>query len=218
MEDTALPQPHPEQTQLVEVPQSLCRTFMWVRNICCMKTKPLITKALKNSTLWDRLQYLSTFISFGVSTSAPLTVIQIARWVLITPHWREQGSCKYALNWGYIFLPCTLCLSWGTNVGPWEQELGHIPGTLPLSVKYVLFTDVSYTIGSKLLIHMHKDIPKSKVQRRKKIIFIYSVKSGFKQTLLGEHYMWTVPIFLKQVRDKNHLNLTGGCRNVHHWV
>lgn len=137
----------------------------------------IITKALKNSTLWDRLQYLSTFISFGVSTSAPLTVIQIARWVLITPHWREQGSCKYALNWGYIFLPCTLCLSWGTNVGPWEQELGHIPGTLPLSVKYVLFTDVSYTIGSKLLIHMHKDIPKSKVQRRKKnYIYIFSEK------------------------------------------
>lgn len=76
-----------------------------------MRTKPLITKPLKNSTLWDRLQYFSMLVSFGVSTSASLTVIQTARWVLITPHWREQGSCKYALNWGYIFLPRTLCLS-----------------------------------------------------------------------------------------------------------
>jgi len=29
------------------------------------------------------------FVSFGVSTSALLTTIQTAHWVLITPHWRE---------------------------------------------------------------------------------------------------------------------------------
>lgn len=157
--DTTLPQPHLLSKHSLCKSLNLSAGLVWISNICCMKTKPLITKPLKNSTLWNRLQYFSMFVSFGVSTRAPLTVIQTARWVLITPHWREQGSCKYALNWGYIFLPFTLCLSWSTNSCPWEQESGHIPGMLPLSVKYVLFTDVSYTIGNKLLIHMHKDIP-----------------------------------------------------------
>lgn len=161
-----------------------------------MKTKPPITKSLKNSALRDRLQYFSMFISFGVSTSAALTVIQTAHGVLITPLWREQGSWKHALNWVTFSSPAhcvwAVAQTYVLESRSWGIFLAHCHCQWNMSFLQMFLV----LLGAKCSSTCTKTyLSRQKVWRRKKFMPIYSMKSGFQQTLFGEHYLWTTPIF-----------------------